>query len=268
MLWRYYYRIIKACNEIFDTVGGDESVPANEDNQNYYAQAKALRAHSYFNLVNLYAKPYDIDKNAKAIPLYRSQTTAETLGLSTVEEVYERVIIDLKESINILEELESAGIGRPNGTKDQIDQWTAKGILAYVYLTKGEYENAAALTSDIINNSGYPLMSETEIIESGFRSINIGSWMWAFDITKDNTGGLPTFWGQVDYFTYSYCSAGDYKMIDHNLYNEIPETDTRKQWFHPSVLISWYKFYDAGRKAMGDRTWTNDIVYMLSLIHI
>ena len=24
MLWRYYYRIIKACNEIFDTVGGDE----------------------------------------------------------------------------------------------------------------------------------------------------------------------------------------------------------------------------------------------------
>ena len=106
MLWRYYYRIIKACNEIFDTVGGDESVPANEDNQNYYAQAKALRAHSYFNLVNLYAKSYDIDKNAKAIPLYRSQTTAETLGLSTVEEVYERVIIDLKESINILEELE------------------------------------------------------------------------------------------------------------------------------------------------------------------
>lgn len=101
MLWRYYYRIIKACNEIFDTVGGDESVPANEDKQNYYAQAKALRAHSYFNLVNLYAKPYDIDKNAKAIPLYRSQTTAETLGLSTVEEVYERVIIDLKESINI-----------------------------------------------------------------------------------------------------------------------------------------------------------------------
>ena len=95
MLWRYYYRIIKACNEIFDTVGGDESVPANEDNQNYYAQAKALRAHSYFNLVNLYAKPYDIDKNAKAIPLYRSQTTAETLGLSTVEEVYERVIICL-----------------------------------------------------------------------------------------------------------------------------------------------------------------------------
>ena len=55
-------------------------------------------------------------------------------------------------------------------------------------------------------------MSETEIIESGFRSITIGSWMWAFDITKDNTGGLPKFWGQVDYFTYSYCSAGDYKI--------------------------------------------------------
>ena len=193
MLWRYYYRIIKACNEIFDTVGGDENVPENEDNKNYYAQAKALRAHSYFNLVNLYAKSYDIDKNAKALPLYRSQATAETLGLSTVEEIYERVITDLKEAVEILENLEEEGIGRPNGTKDQIDQWTAKGILAYAYLTKGEYENAAAITADIIKNSGYPLMSQAEIIESGFSSINIGSWMWAFDITKDNTAGLPTF---------------------------------------------------------------------------
>lgn len=73
MLWRYYYRIIKACNEIFDTVGGDESVPANEDNQNYYAQAKALRAHSYFNLVNLYAKPYDIEMTTNLTNLLNSQ---------------------------------------------------------------------------------------------------------------------------------------------------------------------------------------------------
>lgn len=262
MLWRYYYRIIKACNEIFDTVGGDEIPPENEDNKNYYAQAKALRAHSYFNLVNLYAKSYEIDKNAKALPLYRSQATAETLGLSTVEEIYDRVITDLKDAITILEKLEEEGIGRSNGTKDQIDQWTAKGILAYVYLTKGDYENAAAISADVIENSGYPLMSQTEIIESGFNNVSIGSWMWAFDITKDNSAGLPTFWGQVDYFSYSYCSAGDYKMIDQNLYNEIPASDTRKKWFHPSVLISWYKFYDAGRVAMGNRTWTNDIVYM------
>ncbi len=81
----------------------------------------------------------DTDKNANRHTSLPFSNHSRDIGLSTVEESYQRVIIDLKESINILEELESAGIGRPNGTKDQIDQWTAKGILAYVYLTKGEY---------------------------------------------------------------------------------------------------------------------------------
>ena len=46
--WRYYYKLIKATNEILDAAGGDEVTPEGEENQIYYAQAKALRAHSYF----------------------------------------------------------------------------------------------------------------------------------------------------------------------------------------------------------------------------
>lgn len=258
-IWRYYYRIIKACNEILDTVGGDEQAPENEENAAFYAQAKALRAHAYFNLVNLYARPYLENKDAKAIPLYRSQLTAETAGLSTVAEVYELIIKDVKDAIAILEENQNIPVGKADS---QINVWIAKGILSYIYLMKGDYADAANLSKDIITNSPYKLMDHKEIVETGFTTVSIPGWMWGYDITKDNTAGLPTFWGQVDYFTYSYCSAGDMKMIDANLYSQIPDSDIRKQWFHPTALISWSKFYDLGRVPMGDRQWLNDIVYM------
>lgn len=71
--------MIKATNEILDAAGGDEVTPEGEESQIYYAQAKALRAHSYFNLVNLYARPYTEDKTALAIPVYRTQLTSEAV---------------------------------------------------------------------------------------------------------------------------------------------------------------------------------------------
>lgn len=100
--WRYYYRLIKAANEIIDAAGGDEAKPTGE-NGVYFAQAKALRAHSYFNLVNLYARPYQEDKTALAIPIYRTQLTSEAAKKSSVEEVYKLIVKDLTDAIPMLE---------------------------------------------------------------------------------------------------------------------------------------------------------------------
>lgn len=255
--WRYYYRIIKAANLIFDTVGGDDKMPEEgTENRLYFGQAKAMRAYAYFYLVNLYAKPYDVAKADKALPIYRTQLTAETVGLSTVEDVYELVISDLKDAIVAL-------TGTERTSKDAPDAATAKGLLAYAYLQTCQYENAAEIATEVIESGEYPMMTADEILESGFRSVDIPSFMWAINLTKDNSPALPTFWGHVDYFTYSYCAAGDYKMIPDNLYAQIPATDSRKQWFRTSnPLMPWGKFYDAARKAMGDRLWENDEVYM------
>lgn len=112
--WRYYYRLIKAANEIIDAAGGDEAKPTGE-NGVYFAQAKALRAHSYFNLVNLYARPYQEDKTALAIPIYRTQLTSEAAKKSSVEEVYNLIVKDLTDAIPMLE-----GYERPSGQKTRL----------------------------------------------------------------------------------------------------------------------------------------------------
>ncbi len=261
--WRYYYRLIKAANEILDAAGGDESVPEEADNKAYFAQAKALRAYSYFYLVNLYARPYTENKTALAIPIYRTQNTSAAVEKSSVEEIYNLIVKDLTEAIPLLE-----GFSRPSGAKDQIDQDIAQGMLAYVYLTMGEYEKAAAVSKAVIDGQNYQMMNKDEIITSGFNSVSIPGWMWAIDLTTSNSPALPTFWGHIDLFTYSYAYAGGEKLIDTNLYNMIPETDARKKWFteldkdgKPMEYTTWWKFYDS-KRIIGNREWYNDEVYM------
>lgn len=257
MIWRYYFQIIKAANAIFDAVGGDENMPdADSENLLYYGQAKAMRAYAYFNLVNLYAKPYEESKNTQALPIYRTQLVAETTPYSTVDQIYEFIINDLNDAIVALD-------GQTRLTKDTPDQYVAYGLLAYTYLQMGNWAKAAEAAYNVIEDNVYPIMTPNEIINSGFNNVNIDSWMWAIDLTIDNSPGLPTFWGHVDYFTYSYAAAGDPKLISDNLLAEIPATDYRRYWFNskaPQLPVG--KFYDAAREPMGNRLWDNDEVYM------
>lgn len=256
-IWRYYYQVIKAANKVFDTVGGDGNMPEEGSaNRAYYGQAKVLRAYAYLNLVNLYARPYDVAKDTKVLPYYTSQLTTETLGLSTVDQIYTNIIKDLTEALTALN-------GYERMTKDEPDTDLANCLLAYTYLQKGEYSKAYFAAMEVISTNKYPLLAGEELLSCGFNSVDISEFIWAIDLNADNTPALPTFWGHVDYFTYSYCAAGDYKMIPDNLYAEIPDSDIRKLWFRNSEpLMNWYKFYDSGRKPMGDRLWENDEVYM------
>lgn len=263
-IWRYYFQVIKAANAIFDVCGGDDNMPEEgEQNRIYYGQAKAFRAYAYLNLVNLYARSYEEAKDTKVLPIYRTQLVNETVEYSTVDQIYTLIISDLKDAITALEGVERETKKSSSGeVKDVPDEWVARGLLAYAYLQKGDNINAAQTALEVIEGGKYPLMTVDEIF-SGFNSDQIGSFMWAIDLTVDNSPGLPTFWGHVDYFTYSYAAAGDYKEISDNLYAEIPATDYRIYWFRSSVpMLPWYKFYDNAREPMGNRRWDNDEVYM------
>ncbi|MDH6533911.1 RagB/SusD family nutrient uptake outer membrane protein [Parabacteroides sp. 52] len=255
--WRYYYRIIKAANTILDTVGGDGKMPDEGDSRrNFYGQAKVLRAYAYFNLVNLYARPYDVAKSEKAVPIYKTQLTAVAEPAATVDEIYTFIINDLKEAITAL-------TNETRSDKTAPDINVAKGFLAYTYLSKGEYALAAQTAKEVIEVNAYPMLTKDELTTTGFNNIDNHSFMWAIDLTLDNSPALPTFWGMFDYFTYGYGSLGNYKEIPDNLYAEIPATDKRKDWFRGGApYLGWWKFYDAARKPAGDALWTNDEVYM------
>lgn len=258
MTWRYYYKVIRATNGIIDSFG--DKMPTTEKGKNTYGQAKALRAYAYLYLVNYFQHPYLESKDKLSVVLY-NKLDDKTKGLASVNDVYKLIVNDLKTSIIALDKF-----NRKN--KSEINKYVATGLLTYAYLFMGEYSKAEQTASNIINNGGFTLMSKEEITKSGFSSINIPGWMWAIDLTTDNSPKLPTFWGMVDVFTYSYASVGNAFAIDQGLYNAIPATDERKKQFAPffksmpNQFLPLKKFYDANRKYQGDRTWANDEVYM------
>jgi hypothetical protein len=97
--------------------------------------------------------------------------------------------------------------------------------------------------------------------------------MWGENVSVETATGLGSFFGQVDIHSYSYAWAGDTKVIDKNLYDQIPSWDGRKYWFNdgsknPSfTLCPDGKFFSAASPTSTaadkiDREWLSDNVFM------
>lgn len=148
--------------------------------------------------------------------------------------------------------------------KTEINQYVAKGILAYVYGAMGNDEEVYLVTEDIINNGGFPLTTLAQLT-GGFNNVNTASWMWGVDLTIDQDLDLISWWGQIDLYTYSYNWAGDKKAIDKSLWDGLPATDVRKGQFSSAastLLMPLNKFFDPARVVGGQRVVTTDYIYM------
>ncbi|OAD43032.1 RagB/SusD family nutrient uptake outer membrane protein [Polaribacter atrinae] len=255
MPWRYYYRLIKSSNLVIESLGGNEAEPTTDDVKFGLGQAKTIRANAYFNLAQMFATEYNA--STPVVPLYKSSTDP-VQGQATMEELYDFIIEDLNSAISLLN-----GITR--ASKSQVNQDVAKGILAYVYASKNE-SSSNSLAKDLAEQviaSGYPLTTHEEAI-GGFNDIATPSWIWGFDVTLANGLDLVSWWGQMDYYTYSYQSFGDRKAIDNGLFSKIKDSDVRKGQFHASTLMALNKFYNGAKEFRGQRNIEDDYIYMRS----
>lgn len=257
--WRYYYRIILACNSVIDGLGGNEAILETDEEKWQMGQAKAMRAYSYFNLANLFVNEFDL--NADMLPIYTSaDQTAQPLSKGSA--VYNQMKSDLEESIELLQGFERSGL-------QEINDDVANGFLAYVYLTMGDYDLASETAQKVIDN--YSVIS-IDLVAGGDAARNAFSyvdgdgadWVWGFDITLDQGLDLVSWWGQVDLYTYSYAWAGDPKTMDKGLYASIPSGDRRKDQF----VLRKRGYYPNGKfhhelfAIGGQREITADYVYM------
>lgn len=256
-VWRYYYRIIRSANTVIDALGGNDAVPELAENKHILGQAKAIRAHSYFYLAQYFQKEYNGSENI--LPLYDDLQDQNGPKVAA-SEIYNLIIDDLTSAISLLD-------GFNRSAKNEINQNVAKGILAYVYGAMGNDAQVKTLTSQVINSGEFTLMSASEVL-GGFNDASTPGWMWGLDITQDTGLYLVSWWGQIDYYSYSYAAYGDAKAIDSDLFAQIPANDVRKQQFYTGSsayrqLMPLYKFYDDDRVPAGaSQNVTADYVYM------
>ncbi len=131
----------------FDQVG----IPAiATDVKRISAEATFIRAYHYFNLVRLYG-----DVSLVHEPI--SPDEAKTINRSPVADIYKLIIADLLNTVNNGSTVKFAAI--PSANLGRANSWSAKALLAKVYLTLNRKTEAATLCQDIITNSGYALQS-------------------------------------------------------------------------------------------------------------
>ena len=136
--WNGFYLTIRNANLVI------LNASENPEFEKYVAEAKFLRAFSYFQLV----------QNWGGVPLRTEVTMSEKdLPRSTVDEVYQLIVADLTMASTVLPETATAS-GRPT-------RWAAKTLLADVFLQLGQYSEASGQAD--------------EVIQSGLSLVQVGS---------------------------------------------------------------------------------------------
>ena len=261
--WRFLYRVVNLANLVVDGQGGNDVVPETDAAKALMGQAKAARAWAYFNLVHLYVDDIH-QRDQLVLPIYTS--SAENVGKSSLGEIYNLMEKDLTEAISLLANFQRSA-------KFEINADVAKGVLAYVYAAQNKWQEVKSTTEDIVLSGTYPIMDRDEIL-AGFHAVdNHPGIMWGTDITTDNGMNLLSFWGHIDYYSYSYAGVGDPKNINAELYNAMDETDVRRNQFGSTVFTAGpyapiRKFYREGaapdfRRFGGPSSgFTSDLHYM------
>lgn len=140
------YKRIMGVNAVLD--GIELASGSQEDRDQVQAEALALRGFYYWMLVNLYAEPYHLDKDALGVPLKLSASLEENgMARNTVSEVYDRIVKDLTRSAELFDKYpKRRGNYRINSTSAHI-------LLSRVYLYMERWADAIAAADKAINSA-------------------------------------------------------------------------------------------------------------------
>ena len=146
--WNRPYLVIRQANNLIQAINQYPSEKITPEIQNIKAEALALRGLALFNLTRMYGMPYMNDNGASlGVPIETTpQTPDHRPARNTVAKCYTQVITDFEDAIKL-------GISKEK--KDgHINYWGVQALLSRVYLNKGDYKNAYACATDVIENNG------------------------------------------------------------------------------------------------------------------
>lgn len=152
LAWKAFYLSIRNANLVIKNAPVGKNI-SQADILRYVGEAKFLRAFDYFHLVRSWGGvPLRTEANITEVNVKRSPT----------DSVYNLIIEDLKDAETNLPD-KPAILGRPT-------KWSAKTVLADVYLQVGNYAEAASKAQEVIESNKYALVpiSSTDDLQKIF----------------------------------------------------------------------------------------------------
>ncbi|ASE62263.1 RagB/SusD family nutrient uptake outer membrane protein [Chryseobacterium indologenes] len=108
--WADFYTVIFYLNQAINE--GSKTMKDSPEKNQILAEAYALRAYSYFDLINLYAKPYNnaTASSDRGVPITLETDMEAVLKPSTVQQVYNQIHADMEKAQGLMvEQQQTAG---------------------------------------------------------------------------------------------------------------------------------------------------------------
>lgn len=150
--WEAVYRNINSCNTVL-TPANLEVVENSKTRNQFEGEVLFIRSYHYFNLVQLFGPVFIVTENISVEESMKKDR-------SSVQDVYARIIDDLKLSIDKL-----SGVTYSSGDLGRITDIAAKTLLAKVYLTLERYADARPLLEEIIGVKGKTLIPYADVFD-------------------------------------------------------------------------------------------------------
>lgn len=213
--WEYSYKVISNANQFVANIPG---APITEAQKNeYLAEARALRAYTYFWLVRWFAQPYSVNPDALGVPILREPLGPNDVSpdRGKVKEVYDFILEDLK--------FAEANLPAGRSSVYRMRVPVIQGILARVYLTMGNWAEASKYAK--LARAGKPLVEASELL-TGFNSPT-SEWIYAINVRTDDNQGFLAVSSFYDPYDIGYSS---FRVTD-NFFNSFADDDERKKQF-------------------------------------
>lgn len=152
--WNQGYLTINRANKFLaDFDNAPTGVVSIEKETAFRAEAKFVRALTYYSLVQLFAKPFALDQGAsRGLPLRLQAETSSAnneLAPSSVAEIYEQIIKDLDDAEEGLPDTYSTPVLRTSRAHKN----TAIALKTRVYLAMGKYKEVIIEANKIVSEA-------------------------------------------------------------------------------------------------------------------
>jgi len=147
--WVSFYSVNFYLNQIINE--GSKTMADSPEKNQILAEAYALRAYLYFDMVNLYGKPYNSATASadRGVPISLEIDLEQVLKPSSVQEVYNQIHTDMEKAEGLMVEEK-----QPSGIHYRFSKVALKALQARTALYQGEWNKALSYSDQVLALKG------------------------------------------------------------------------------------------------------------------
>ena len=242
-MWNFFYTLISNANYIL----ANQDMPGDEDYKNYVlGEAYALRSFSYMWLIQTYQQNGAVSGTSlPGVPVYTEPTIAGSAGKGrgTVQDVYDQANADIDAAIACLSKTKL-----PQQHKSHISLAAAYGLKARHALVQHDYATALSAAESALAGQTIGSWDDIKVVND----VNKKNVLWGLAIQTDQAIGSWDIYSHMDADSKSTYSKARH-LIGNWLYDQIPDTDVRKEWW--TAPLDESEWGTAGTENGSKRSW-------------